>query len=252
MKGCVLVPGICPHVVEFWGDFACFSRPELKVERYSYPCPTPSAARGALEAVFFKPQFYWQVCRIELLSPPSYIALRRNEVKDKVNPATVKRWMTGKAPVEPIWADGDKGLLGTDMKGRTQRQTMALRNPRFRVTAQIVPRPGQESRQKAFDSQFARRARQGKCFQQPALGCREFVEFFRYIESLDDESAAIDYSQNLGWMLYDVFDLRQTNGNDASPYVTVFRAEVNNGVLEVPPFESDQVRKPEAMEGRAE
>ncbi len=238
------------QILEVWGDFACFSRPEMKVERYSYPCPTPSAARGALEAIYFKPQFYWQVSRIELLAMPSYIALRRNEVKDKLNPAAVKKWMSGKAPSQPLWADGDKGLLGTDQKGRTQRQTMALRSPRFRITAHIVPRPGHESQQKAFDEQFTRRASRGKCFHQPALGCREFVAFFRYVESLDDGPDPVDYSQDLGWMLYDVFDLRQVNDRDALPFVSLFRARIAEGVLEVPPFESDEVRKPQPEERR--
>ena len=85
-----------PHVVEVWGDFACFSRPEMKVERYSYPCPTPSA-RGVFEAIYFKPQFYWQVSRIEMLSSPALIALRRNEVKEKLNAAAAQNWMSGKA-----------------------------------------------------------------------------------------------------------------------------------------------------------
>ncbi|HIQ21423.1 MAG TPA: type I-C CRISPR-associated protein Cas5 [Planctomycetes bacterium] len=238
-------------MVELWGDFACFTRPEMKVERYSYPCPTPSAARGALEAIYFKPQFYWQVERIELLRSPSYIPLRRNEVKDKVSVAAVKKWMSGKARPEPIWADGDRDMLGTDQKGRTQRQTMALRNPRFRITARIVPRPGHESQQKSFDAQFVRRATQGKCFHQPALGCREFVAFFRYIDSPDGEPEPVDYSQDLGWMLYDVFDLRQVNGTGAQPYITLFRAKIVSGVLEVPPFESDLVRKPDPAKGGA-
>ena len=235
------------HTLELWGDLACFSRPEMKVERYSYPCPTPSAARGAFEAVYFKPQFYWQITRIELLAPPKYIALRRNEVKDKINASAVKKWMAGKAPVEPLWADG----VGTDQKGRTQRQTMAMRNPRFRITARVVPRTGRESQQKAFDAQFARRASQGKCFQQPAFGCREFVAFFRYVESLNGEPDPVPYTQDLGWMLYDVFDLQQTNGRSAPPFVSLFRARIENGVLDVPPFESDLVRKPETGERRA-
>lgn len=240
-----------PHVLEVWGDFACFSRPEMKVERYSYPCPTPSAARGVYEAIHFKPQFYWQVTRIEILEPPSLIALRRNEVKDKLNLVAVHKWMTGKAAVEPIWADGDKATLGTDMKGRTQRQTMALRNPRFRLSAAIVPRPGHESKQRAFDEQFVRRAAQGKCFQQPALGCREFVAFFRYVESPERERGPIEFSQDLGLMLYDVFDLRETNDREARPFVSLFRARVVNGVLDVPPFESEEVLKPEPQERRA-
>lgn len=239
------------HILEVWGDFACFTRPEMKVERYSYPCPTPSAARGIYEAIYFKPQFYWQVTRIEILCLPSLIALRRNEVKDKANVAAIQKWMTGKAPVEPIWADADKSLLGTDMKGRTQRQTMALRNPRFRLSATLVPRPGHESQQRAFDEQFVRRASQGKCFQQPCLGCREFVAFFRYVESPENEPAPYPFSQDLGLMLYDVFDLRKTHDAHARPLISLFRARVINGVLDVPPFESDEVLKPEPHERRA-
>jgi CRISPR-associated protein Cas5d len=235
------------HTLDVWGDFACFSRPEMKVERYSYPCPTPSAARGVFEAIYFKPQFYWQVTRIEMLSMPSLIALRRNEVKDKLNPATVQKWMTGKTPVEPIWADG----VDSDQRGRTQRQTMALRDPHFRISAKAVPRPGYESQQRAFDEQFRRRASQGKCFYQPSLGCREFVAFFRYLDSLDGEPAPVAFTQDQGWMLYDVFDLRQTNDRYASPFITLFKARIEAGVLEVPPFESDDVRKPEPGERRA-
>jgi len=241
----------CQHLLEVWGDFACFARPEMKVERYSYPCPTPSAARGIYEAIYFKPQFYWQLTRIEILRPPSLIALRRNEVKDNANVSAVQKWMTGKAPVEPIWADADKSLLGTDMKGRTQRQTMALRSPRFRLSAAIVPRPGHESQQRAFHDQFVRRASQGKCFQQPCLGYREFVAFFRYVESPEKEPAPFPFSQDLGLMLYDVFDLRKTNDCHAPPFISLFRARVVNGVLAVPPFESDEVLKPEPQERRA-
>lgn len=258
----MIVPNSPHHILELWADFACFTRPEMKVERYSYPCPTPSAARGALEAIYFKPQFFWQVRRIELLAPPSYIALRRNEVKDKLNATAAGRWMAGKEAPEPIWADADKGLLGTDQKGRTQRQTMALRDPRFRVTAQIVPRPGHEAKQKSFDEQFVRRASQGKCFQQPYLGCREFVAFFRYVPALDDEPEPCDYSQDLGWMLYDTFDLHTDNHaplvdkrdpsqrkpggwKKIAPSVSVFRARVEHGVLEVPAFDSPEVRKPD-------
>ena len=242
------------HQLEVWGDFACFTRPEMKVERYTYPCPTPSAARGVFEAIYFKPEFYWQVTRIEMLTLPSLIALRRNEVKDKISERAVQQWISGKAEVEPLWADGDKSLLGTDMKGRTQRQTIALRNPRFRLSATIVPRPGHESQQRAFDEQFVRRASQGKCFHQPCFGCREFVAFFRYVKSLDGEPKPCDYSQKLGWMLYDVFNLHEDNHatrhekegwKKIKPSIALFKAEVVDGVLDIPPFESDKVVKPE-------
>lgn len=240
-----------PHVVEVWGDFACFSRPEMKVERYSYPCPTPSAARGVFEAIYFKPQFYWQVSRIEMLSSPALIALRRNEVKEKLNAAAAQNWMSGKAPPEPLFADADKSLTGSDQKGRTQRQTMALRNPRFRLWARIVPRPEHRSQQRAFDEQFVRRASQGKCFHQPCLGCREFVAFFRYVESPDQERPPVAFSQDLGLMLYDVFDLREANDGRGRPQVSLFRAHIREGVLEVPEFDSDEVLKPQPQDRRA-
>jgi CRISPR-associated protein Cas5d len=245
------------HVLDVRGDFACFSRPEMSVERYSYPCPTPSAARGIFEAIYFKPEFRWQTTKIEIISPPAYIALRRNEVKDKVNTAIVERWAVGKGEPEPLLADADKSLVGTDMKGRTQRQTMALKNPRFRLHAHIVPRPGKEREQKSYDEQFVRRASQGKCAYQPSFGCREFVAFFRLVTELENEPPPSDYSQQLGFMLYDVFDLRQNNHalceldspekagwKRMERFVSVFQAEVKKGVLEIPSFESELVLKP--------
>ncbi len=240
------------HILEVWGDLACFSRPELAVERYSYPCPTPSAARGVFEAIYFKPQFYWQVSRIELLSSPNFIALRRNEVKDKISESAVKQWMKDSDEVEPLLADADKSLTGTDQKGRTQRQTMALKSPRYLLHAHVVPRPGNEGESNAYNRQFIRRATQGKCFQQPYLGCREFVAFFKLIDSADVRSPVCDYSQDLGFMLYDVFAIRSDNykmrcdkGNDnwkhIRPSVSIFKARIEHGVLDVPPADSNLV-----------
>ena len=108
-----------------------------------------------------------------------------------------------------------------------------------------------KANRRAFDEQFVRRASQGKCFHQPALGTRECVAFFRYVESPAGQAAAAQYSQDLGLMLYDVFDLRRNNDSDAQPFVSLFRATVRNGVLEVPPFESPSVLKPEPQTGRA-
>ena len=162
------------HIVEVWGDFACFSRPEMKVERFSYPCMTPSAARGVLDAIYVKSgAFRWQVQRIEVLRPPRYIALRRTEVKEKVSLATVKKWMKGDT-VEPLIADG----VGTPDRGRTQRQTMALKDVRYRIHAKTRPWPGHAQQQAGFDAQFERRLGSGKCFSQPYFGCREFAGVF--------------------------------------------------------------------------
>ena len=257
------------HTIDVWGDFACFSRPELSVERFSYPCPTPGAARGIFESIYFKPQFRWQIDRIELLNSPAYIGLRRNEVKDKVSEAAVKKWMAGIEEPEPLFADADKSLTRSDFKGRTQRQTMALRNPRFRLTARISPRPGFAAEQKSYDEQFRRRATQGKCFAQPCMGNKEFVAFFEYLGESVPRTPPIAYSQDLGYMVYDVFDLGDDNyyhrdtetqalqldkkskepvrreWKTVAPSIAVFRAKIEQGVLTVPPYESDLVLKPE-------
>lgn len=230
------------QILEVWGDFACFSRPELKVERFSYPVITPSAARGIFDAIYAKPvELRWAVTRIEMLKPPSYIALRRNEVKEKVNVNAVFSWMDGKADPEPIWADGDRDLLGTDERGRTQRQTMALKDVRYRLHAEIRPWPGFEGRQAALEAQFRRRAESGKCFQQPFFGCREMPAFFRLAGP--EREGPVDFSQDVGLMLYDVFDLSRPGGAHDRPAVSLFRAVVKNGVLDVPDYASPDVLK---------
>jgi CRISPR-associated protein Cas5d len=235
------------HIIEVWGDFACFSRPESKVERYSYPVITPSAARNIFDAIYWKPEenFYWQIESIEVLSEPRYLALRRNEVKDKApNHGTILQWADGKKTIEPIWADGDKGLLGTDQKGRTQRQTMALKNVRYRLHAHMRFRNVGANIQ-SRDAQFVRRARQGKCIYQPYLGCREFPAYFELVQLHDSAQLTppINKSFDLGWMLYDVFDLSKANSSDAVAKISLFNARIENGVLHVPAYEQDAVHK---------
>lgn len=232
-----------PQTLEVWGDLACYSRPELKVERFSYPCITPSAARGVFDAIFSKPpEFRWQITAVELLSAPSYIALRRNEVKEKVNVQAVLGWIGGKGEPEPIWADGDRDLLGTDEKGRTQRQTLALKDVRYRLHAEIRPWPGHEARQTALEAQFRRRAERGKCFHQPYLGCREFPAFFRLVTGVENDPP-VNLNQDLGFMLYDVFDLSRPGASHDAPAVSLFRAELRGGVLHIPDYSSPEVFK---------
>jgi CRISPR-associated protein Cas5d len=242
------------HTLEVYGDFACFTRPEMKVERFSYPCPTPAAARAIFEAIFYKPEFRWQVSRIELLSFPNYVALRRNEVKDKAPERSINSWIAGQSEPEPLFAD----LTGEEGKGRrTQRQTMALKSPRYRISAYIQPRPGQLAQ--TYDAQFIRRASQGKTFYQPSFGCREFVCFFKLIDDLDQarrDQPAISYTQELGYILYDVWDLdavgatrqQQEHTNkklrqDNTPSVSLFKAKIDQGVLVIPEFSSADVLK---------
>ena len=246
------------HTLEVWGDLACFTRPEMKVERFSYPVITPSAARGIFDAIYWDgirdtkgmhPYFHWQVERIEILQLPRYIALRRNEVKDK-GPSiqTIKAWMEGGEQPEPLWADGSKDESGTGQKGRTQRQTKALKNVRYRIVARIIPKPKYSALEQInkFNGIFERRAKQGKCFQQPFFGCSEFPAFFEYVQHAESTSKReIHFDQHVGWMLYDVFDLRREFVIDDTPFISLFDATVKGGVLEVPPFESAEVRKPE-------
>ena len=233
------------HCLEVWGDLACFTRPEMKVERYSYPIITPSAARGIFDAIYWKKSygFYWQVEQVEILTPPKYLALRRNEVKDKSPPErTILGWANGKEAPQPLWADGSKDELGTDQKGRTQRQTMALKNVRYRIHAHIHARSTQADLN-ALDAQFVRRASQGKCFYQPYLGCREFPAWFelRTGEAIDTHPIALDL--DLGYTLYDVFDLGTENDTHAKPAISVFHAQVMAGVMHVPGYEDNAVKK---------
>jgi len=240
------------HTLEVWGELACFTRPEMKVERFSYPVITPSAARGIFDAIYWegireshgmKPYFHWQIERIEVLEMPRYIALRRNEVKGIVpGIAKLNKWMNGTETAEPLWADSDDATTG-----RTQRQTMALKNVRYRLTARIIPKAGFSSPEQInkFDSMFERRARQGKCFQQPFFGCSEFPAYFEYLQQGEQQKQPAAFDQHIGWMLYDVFDLRRDVVRDDKPFISLFDATVVGGVLEVPTFNDEKVRKPE-------
>ena len=205
--------------VEFWGDFACFTPPYEKVERLSYPFPTPSAARGMLSAIYSKPkEFYWQVIRIEVLSPISYISFKRNEIKDTVS---------------------DKPVNTDD--SRTQRLTTALRDVRYRITAVICPRPDFSGSAEQLYQQALRRIRGGKCFAQPCLGIREFAAYF---EESDYTRTPIEEDYDVGLMVYDVFDLHDFSvRKKASPKLSLFHAVMKQGVIEVPPYDDPRVLK---------
>lgn len=237
------------QVLEVWGELACFTRPEMKVERFSYPVITPSAARGIYDAIYCKPrEFRWQITTIEVLRPPRYIALRRNEVKEKISLAKVKAWMSGREQPEPLMADA-ASEAGDATKGRTQRQTMALKDVRYRLHAQMRPWPGFEDRLPALEAQFRRRAGQGKCVYQPCFGCREFPAYFELVEPGAAITPPIAEDLDIGLMLYDVFDLSQPGDCHSPPRISLFNARVVQGRLEVPDYESEAVRKSERREG---
>jgi len=228
------------QVLEVWGDFACFSRPEMKVERFSYPVITPSAARGIFDAIYVKPkEFRWQVTKIEILAESRFIALRRNEVKGRApSDRTISQWMEGKKMPEPLMADeSDEGT------GRTQRQTMALKDVRYRLHAEIRPWPGFEDRQQGLEAQFRRRAANGKCVYQPCFGCREFPAFFELVEPDAEPAQTAHIEQELGFMLYDVFDLSRPSLSEDAPRISLFNASIKNGILEIPSYDSPAVIK---------
>jgi CRISPR-associated protein Cas5d len=215
----------------------------MKVERFSYPVITPSAARAVYEAIYWKPQFRWQVTRIEVLSQPRYIALRRNEVKQGTkarwpSPGTVEKWMSSKGEPQPLWADAD-----ADDRGRTQRQTMALRDVRYRLHAEIRPWQEHESDLPAFEAQFRRRAARGQCIYQPYLGCREFPAYFRLVEDQRLEPQVLPLDLDLGLMLYDVFDLSRPGGGEDAPAISVFHGRVSGGAMHIPDYSDDAVLK---------
>ncbi|MBC7247329.1 MAG: type I-C CRISPR-associated protein Cas5 [Actinobacteria bacterium] len=236
------------QILEVWGEFACFTRPELKVERFSYPVITPSAARAIFDAIYCKPnrdpskaEFRWQVKKVEMLSEPKYIALRRNEVKNKApSERTILDWISGKKEPKPILADGTKEMLGRDDEGRTQRQTMALKDVRYRLHAEIRPWPGYEDRLKAMEAQFRRRALNGKCIYQPYLGCREFPAYFELVEPDSIQAEPVPVNIDIGLMLYDVFDLSKPGSSTDAPKISLFRAKVVNGVMEIPEYDNDE------------
>lgn len=213
--------------IEIWGDFALWTRPESKVERMTYPVPTPSGIRGVLASIYSKPpEFYWQVKRIEVLKPIRYISFKRNEVKKKAS-------LSKKNP---------SSMIVDYEEERTQRQSVVLQDVRYRITAEIVPRKECIKPPAALFNQFERRVKHGQTFVQPSMGTREFPAYFEWGSS---GLPPIQESLDLGLMLYDVFDLHQWKvGKNAEPYVSLYRPQMVNGVIEVPPFDSPSVIKP--------
>jgi CRISPR-associated protein Cas5d len=206
-----------------WGEWACFTRPEMKVERVSYDAMTPSAARGILEAIYWKPEIRWAIDRITVLQPIRFSSLRRNEVKDKISAASVAKVMKANA--------GDLSLIVSDGDNRQQRAALLLCDVSYIIDAHFEILSGPENAAKHLD-QFQRRARRGACFTRPYLGCREFAAHFALLEP-DVTSPAVDKSlageRDLGWMLHDI-------DFGAGRQARFFRAVMRDGVIDVPPL----------------
>lgn len=206
-----------PLEVRVWGEFACFTRPEMKVERVSYPIMTPSAARGVLEAIFWKPEFTWRVADIRVLKPVQYFSMLRNEVNSRASERVAVGWRS---------AGGSGGYDAS--ADRAQRHTLGLRDVAYIITADIVLRSGVEDDPAKFRDQFRRRVRDGRCFATPYLGCREFSASFA--EPSRDERP-IKWTEDLGAMLLDIDHAADGSGRGKPRF---FDAEVKGGVLRVP------------------
>ena len=205
--------------LKVWGDYACFSRPEMKVERVSYDVITPSAARGILEAIHWKPAIRWIIDKIHVLNPISFDSIRRNEVTGIISVSNVKKVMNGQ-PVE---------LYQNTNEERAQRATLLLKKVAYVIEAhfEMTTQTGKEDTSEKHYSIFLRRARQGQCFHRPYFGCREFPVQFELVEGDTPKS----YYQNeeekdLGWMLWDI-DFQ----SNMTP--KFFRATMKHGVIDL-------------------
>ncbi|KGN67233.1 CRISPR-associated protein [Porphyromonas gulae] len=217
------------YCIELRGDFACFTRPEMKVERVSYDIITPSAARNIFQAIFWKPAICWEITRIEVLNPIKRFSVRRNEVASGMSP---------KSPHLLI------------EEHRTQKTAYILRDVAYRIFGKLVFIPIRErsieEQAKVTDPKnenpmkyqqvFERRAEQGQCFTQPYLGCREFSCSFELIKDAT-YGQGIPESRSLGYMLYDLDFAR----NPRSPQPMFFEAIMENGVVSIPEPNSDKI-----------
>lgn len=214
-----------------WGERACFTRPEMKVERVSYDVITPSAARGILEAIHWKPAIRWAIDRIRVLKPIRFESIRRNEVGSKIGAGNIRK---------AINAGTTAGLVNYVDQDRQQRAATVLRDVAYVIEAhfELTDKAGGDDSEGKHLDIFNRRARKGQYFHAPCLGVREFPANFRLLEEGEPEpnpDVALLGERDLGWMLHD-FDF----SNDYEPHF--FRVLMCDGLIEVPQFVSEEVK----------
>lgn len=228
--------------LEVWGDYACFTRPEMKVERVSYDVMTPSAARAIFEAILWKPAIKWNITKIEVLNPIKWISVRRNEV-GKVIPTPTASQISGESsrPMGIFIEDERQqraGLFLKDVRYRIhgyfdfippdQRKHNISASPEFWADSQeeteIVRNDETEAK---YAAMFERRAKKGQCFHRPYLGCREFACYFRLVDLNEEKEEPIGETRDLGFMLYDM-DFEQDINN---PKPLFFRAYMDKGIV---------------------
>ncbi len=246
-----------PFCLEVWSDYACFTRPEMKVERVSYDIPTPSAVRAVFESIFWKPAIRWHPIKIEILNPIKWISVRRNEVSavasDRSNgiiiennrlqragyflrdvryrffailefiPVAERKNNNHKAIPGFLWDPEERDFMLQEIKNLEERDD----------TYRKDENPGK------YLAIFERRATKGQCFNQPYLGTREFTCNFELIKDFETNPAhTIDETRELGFMLY---DMDFSDLNDPKPMF--FQAKINSGIVEIPPYTSEEIRK---------
>ncbi|HET6842580.1 MAG TPA: type I-C CRISPR-associated protein Cas5c [Candidatus Angelobacter sp.] len=221
--------------VKISGPFACFTRPETKVERFSYPMMTPSAARNILDAICWRPEMRWVVTSIAVLKPIRFISILRNEVQSRIAPGAVKKWMVDPGSYTPLAAGA-----GQDTEG-TPRNSVLLRDVSYIVEAYpLIFNASNDNTPAKYVAMLQRRVEKGQCHHQPALGCREFAADFS--PPLEDD-VPLPLSQDLGRMLYDIAFL--PDGNRAA----FFNATLQDGVMDTRPelVLQDNARREEVL-----
>jgi CRISPR-associated protein Cas5d len=210
--------------LKVWGDYACFTRPEMKVERVSYDVMTPSAARGILEAIYWKPSIRWAIDRIHVLNEIRFDNIRRNELGGVLSVSAINKAIKdGKSPVETFIEED-----------RQQRAAIILKDVVYIIEAHFEFIGEEDNNPAKHKDIFERRAGQGQYFHHPYLGCREFSAHFELVEG-DTPKPALSGEKDLGWMLHDI-DFK--NNMEAG----FFRAVMNDGVINIPPVGSEMVK----------
>lgn len=203
--------------LEVWGDYALITRPEMKVERVSYDVITPSAARGIIEAIYWKPAILWCIDKIHVYNPIEFTNIRRNEVSSKISARSVDSIMKGKTGTLYINTNQD----------RQQRASMVLKNVHYAIEAhfELTDKAGETDTIEKHYNMALRKMRKGQCFHNPYFGCREFPVNFKLIEG-EVPKSTLSGKNDLGYMLY---DMDFTDPEDIRP--TFFRAIMQDGVI---------------------
>lgn len=208
--------------LEVWGEYALFSRPELRVERVSYDVITPSAARGILEAILWKPAIRYVIDAIHVLSPIKFASVRRNEVSDKIMASNVRTAMENPKKAKPLYISTSESIA--------QRASLLLQDVHYIIEAhfEMTEKADKADSKEKFYSMLRRRIQNGQCFYQPYFGCREFPVSFALYEEERIETAYPHAVQDLGLMLY---DLDYSKPEDIQPIF--FRALMENGTIDL-------------------